>query len=37
MQKECEAYEAPKVLGDIFEAIIGAVYKDSDFDMSVVE
>lgn len=37
MQNECEAYEAPKALGDMFEAIIGAVYKDCDFDMSVVE
>ena len=37
MQNECVAYEAPKALGDMFEAIIGAVYKDCDFDMSIVE
>lgn len=25
---EIEPYKAPKILGDVFEAIIGAIFKD---------
>ncbi|KAJ2908045.1 Dicer-like protein 1 [Coemansia aciculifera] len=29
--------QAPKVLGDVFESLIGAIYVDSDMDMTVAE
>lgn len=27
-QREIEPFEAPKILGDIFESVMGAVYED---------
>jgi dsRNA-specific ribonuclease len=27
-QREIEPFEAPKILGDIFESVIGAVFED---------
>ena len=31
-QAELSPYKAPKILGDVFESIIGAVFKDGGFD-----
>lgn len=31
-QRKFEPFETPKILGDIFESLIGAVYEDSGLD-----
>lgn len=31
-QRKIEPFETPKLLGDIFESIIGAIYEDSGLD-----
>ena len=34
-QLECEPYKAPKILGDVFEAIIGAVFQDGGIEDAI--
>ena len=36
MVSEYEQIEVPKALGDIFEAIFGAIYLDSGMDLNLV-
>lgn len=31
-QRKIEPFETPKLLGDIFESVIGAIYEDSGLD-----
>ena len=33
-EQDEEGFEAPKVLGDIFESVAGAVFLDSDMDLA---
>ena len=34
-QLEYEPYKAPKILGDVFEAIIGALFKDGGLEVTI--